>query len=420
MTLWYEPPGNPKDAWHWMGACLSQAHTIGLHREQVKSDMDQQRKQLRKRLWWCIYARDRLIALGMRRPALVHDDSYNIPMLTIDDFQFGSPELLRTVGCGLMPQRVDKQRFSALLFIEMVKLSLCISKVLSVQYCVASTRFGDSAATATMLTPRKTVFEIDKFEQCDAMLKDWVTRLPTELRIERLRSKSSAFDVGSSLHIHGAVLRMVYLATIGALYRPPALFFPDLNAELRDASRRRIRQAAHETTTIASDLHQLNLTRYLPTVGVTTLLSAGATHLLEIRSKDLEVSLVGLRGFEQCMQILHRLQEIHTSADFATNLLKYAAIQTGVQVTEDEIDAPGRSTCFPALNPVQEVCRQPEILDEALNPEEFNMNFHNFVNLFNDTDGTKNEFDSLLNLEDAGDDAPFHGKPLGKENKRVF
>lgn len=393
MALWYEPPGNPKDAWYWMGACLSQAHTIGLQREQVKSDMNQQKKQLRKRLWWCIYARDRLIALGMRRPALVHDDSYNIPMLKIDDFQFSSPKLLRTVGCsGFMPQRVDKQRFSALLFIETVKLSLCISKVLSVQYCVASTRFGGSTATTTTtLTPRKTVFVIDKFEQCDAVLKDWVARLPTELRMERLRSNSSAFDVDSSLHIHGAVLRMVYLATIGALYRPPALFFPDLNAELRGASRRKIRQAAHETTTISRDLHQLNLTRYLPTVGVTALLSAGATHLLEIRSKDLEVSLVGLRGFEQCMQILQRLQEIYTSADFATNHLKYAAIQTGVQVTEDEIDAPSRSTSFPALDSFQEVCRQPNILDEALNPpEEFNMNFHNFVNLFKDTDATKN------------------------------
>lgn len=60
-----------------------------------------------------------------------------------------------------------------------------------------------------MLTPRKIVFLIDKFEQCDALLKDWFTRLPTELRLEPLRSNSTAFDVDSPLHIHAAVLRIV-------------------------------------------------------------------------------------------------------------------------------------------------------------------------------------------------------------------
>lgn len=53
------------------------------------------------------------------------------------------------------------------------------------------------------------MFLIDKFEQCDALLKDWFTRLPTELRLEPLRSNSTAFDVDSPLHIHAAVLRIV-------------------------------------------------------------------------------------------------------------------------------------------------------------------------------------------------------------------
>lgn len=55
-------------------------------------------------------------------------------------------------------------------------------------------------------------------------------------------------------------------------------------------------------------------------------------------------------------------------ADFATNLLKDAAVQTRGQAAEDDIDE--------ALNP----------------PEEFSMHFHNFVNLFDDGDATKNGF----------------------------
>ena len=40
MTYWYETPDDQKDTWHWMGVAISLAHTIGLHRNPEKSNMD--------------------------------------------------------------------------------------------------------------------------------------------------------------------------------------------------------------------------------------------------------------------------------------------------------------------------------------------------------------------------------------------
>lgn len=426
MTLWNESPDNQNYSWHWMEICLSHAHTIGLHHRQIQSCMGVRMRQLRKRMWWCIYTRDRILALGMRRPALVNDDGHNIPMLTIDDFRFTPSELLKSVGCSISAQSVAKQRFSALFFIEMVKLSLHINKILLAHYWVASNQVGGSAQSTTTLTPKSTVFESKIFDQLDKELSDWFTQLPTELLTELPPPSSTHLGLDSPPRVYGAVLRMIYLATLSVLYRPPALIFDGVNAELRLISKRRIRQIAHETTIIARDLHQNNLTRYLPTAAVTALLSAGATHFLEIRSNDRDVSLAGLWGFEHCMRTLARLQDLHPFADFAMYLLKRAAAQTGVCMTQNK---GGPSSCLPSFSalvlcqtPSRAVDRkaschdgtsvpladhiadksQPTPTGVALNqPKEQDPDFLNYFSLLDDDRVPWNDFDSILYLEGA-------------------
>src|SRR3954447_52474 len=87
MTYWYETPDDQKDTWHWMGVAISLAHTIGLHRDPANSNMEPNRKKLWKRIWWSTFMRDRLVALGMRRPTRVKDEDYDVPMLTEEDFE---------------------------------------------------------------------------------------------------------------------------------------------------------------------------------------------------------------------------------------------------------------------------------------------------------------------------------------------
>ncbi|KAJ5599989.1 transcriptional regulator family: Fungal Specific TF [Penicillium hetheringtonii] len=337
MTYWYETPDDQKDTWHWMGVSLSLAHTIGLHRDPGNSRMDLRRQRMWKRIWWSTYTRDRLIALGMRRPMRVKDDDCDVPMLTLDDFEFQSfsPEIVQMVGDSEILQNVSHQRELALMFIEKAKLCLGVSHVLSAQYSVLSHKFGGTMETTMMLVPKKSTAESFEVRHCDQELEDWLANLPVETQYKP-SGGAKLSEAQEVLHSHRALLKMVYLTTSSALHRPqvlPAIPYPSMDAELQEMSRKKVRYAAVEITNIAQDLHILDLTRYYPTTGVTVLLPAVIIHLLDIKSSDASVRMTSLQRFYQCMRILQRLREIYASADFATSFLEAAIRKAGIQLT---------------------------------------------------------------------------------------
>ncbi|KAJ5392320.1 hypothetical protein N7509_007810 [Penicillium cosmopolitanum] len=337
MTYWYETPDDQKDTWHWMGVSLSLAHTIGLHRDPGNSRMDLRRQRMWKRIWWSTYTRDRLIALGMRRPMRVKDDDCDVPMLTLDDFEFQSfsPEIVQMVGDSEILQNVSYQRELALMFIEKAKLCLGVSHVLSAQYSVLSHKFGGTMETTMMLVPKKSTAESFEVRHCDQELENWLANLPVETQYTP-SGGAKLSEAQEVLHSHRALLKMVYLTTSSALHRPqvlPAIPYPSMDAELQELSRNKVRFAAVEITSIAQDLHILDLTRYYPTTGVTVLLPAVIIHLLDIKSSDPAVRMTSLQRFYQCMRILQRLREIYASADFATSFLEAAIRKAGIQLT---------------------------------------------------------------------------------------
>ncbi|OGE52947.1 hypothetical protein PENARI_c009G01174 [Penicillium arizonense] len=372
MTYWYETPDDQKDTWHWMGVSLSLAHTIGLHRDPGNSRMDVRRQQMWKRIWWSTYTRDRLIALGMRRPMRVKDDDCDVPMLTLDDFEFHpfSPEVVAMVGNSEILQNVAHQRELALMFIEKAKLCLCVSHVLSAQYSVLSHKFGGTMETTMMLVPKKSTAETFEVRRCDQELEDWLANLPIETQYTASNS-SKLSEVDEVLHSHRALLKMVYLTTSSALHRPqvlPALPYPSTDAELQDMSRNKVRCAAVEITAIAQDLHCLDLTRYYPTTGVTVLLPAVIIHLLDIKSSDPSIRMTSLQRFYQCMRILQRLREIYASADFATSFLEAAIRKAGIQLTVSPQDVQSSRTRPHKSNPTADPFVSPPSRLNTLTP----------------------------------------------------
>lgn len=453
MTYWYETPDDQKDTWHWMGVSLSLAHTIGLHRDPSNSGMGPRRKQLWKRIWWSTYTRDRLIALGMRRPMRVKDNDCDVPMLTIDDFEFKQfpPEVLSMLDDCEFLYNTEHQRHLAMMFIEKSKLCLSVSQVLSAQYSVLSHRFGGTTETTMMLVPKKSNSETFEVRHCDQDLENWQANLPAEIQYQPLVGVDSLSPAESSLHLHRALLRMIYLTTSSALHRPqvlPATPFPTVEAELQEVSRNKVRRAAVEITNIAQGLHKLDLTRFLPTAGVTVLLPAVIIHLLDIKSNDLSIRMVSLQRFYQCMRILQRLREIYASADFATSFLEAAIRKAGIQLNiggmEGKSSAPPGTVRPAALTPPPDSqaeklpgstysqtpagFRIPE-LDTAmslnaatpphsngsengstqnLNPNVFNGTFEapdlslsDFIGLANGAEVTQNDFDALLNFDET-------------------
>lgn len=371
MTYWYETPDDQKDTWHWMGVAISLAHTIGLHRNPDNSSMEPRKKKLWKRIWWSCFMRDRLIALGMRRPTRVKDEDYDVPMLTEADFEIGAlPEHITVIPreCSLA-RDVDSQRDLAQMCIAKAKLCLCISHVLSAQYSVLVRCQGMQGAegatrSSVMLFPKK-LDQTDEVRNCDVELSQWITELPAACQY------SNELGIGNSapsIFVNRALLNMAYFTTLSALHRPqvlpsPATTKPDGSRELQDTSRRKVREASREITRISQDLHTNNLEKYLPTTGVTVLLPAIIIHLLDIKSCNDDARQAAMEGFCQCMLVLERLRDLYASADFATQFLEAAIrkadIDTMIRGSRDRLRQENPQAAL-TLDKVTEMRRRSE------------------------------------------------------------
>ncbi|GAB7325460.1 hypothetical protein MBLNU13_g09477t1 [Cladosporium sp. NU13] len=336
MTYWYETPDDQKDSHHWMGIAVSLAQTIGLHRNPANSaTIEPARQKLWKRIWWSTYMRDRLIALGMRRPTRIKAGDFDVPMLTVEDFDIQAlpdPESSCVpTECSLL-RDVEKQRVLAVMCIEKAKLCTCISNVLSVQYSVLhnnqSASSSEGSTRTTMSLQPKRNEGTTEVQECDEALQQWKDELPEEAHY----TVPMWNDVESGdgyMVLNRSLLHMIYYSTLSALHRPqvlPSSGMPprDAKAEVIDVSRRAVRLAASEITSIANTLYNLDLVRLLPTTGITVLLPAVIIHLLDIKAPDENTRRASLQGFCQCMQTMGRLRDIYAAADYSTAFLEAA------------------------------------------------------------------------------------------------
>lgn len=316
MTYWSDPENSlHRDIWDWIGICNTQAHSIGLNKDPSASDLDPKTRRLRTRIWWCIYSRDRLIAMGMRRPLQVNEGTSNIPMLKLEDFDFEpySPSVVALFHCRQL-EDVSHQKRLATMFIEKVKLCQCIGRVLFAQYAPSQHQFGATDRTTVTLIPRQA--SESEFTRCSQKLDSWLSALPKDAQFIPA-SRSNFRDGEDVLLLHGAMLRMLYHATTSALHRPWAAQSKDQSKarlEWRNKARTKMQDAASGITHIIQGLNQLNLTRFLPQTGVTVILPAAVAHLSNSTSDNPAVRESSINNFQRCVQVLHCLKDIYPAA----------------------------------------------------------------------------------------------------------
>lgn len=301
--------------------------------------------------------RDRLIALGMRRPTRIKTEDFDVPMLTLDDFELSPiPDSITCIPADCRVARdVEVQRQLAIMCIEKARLCLCISHVLSKQYCVLNNNHGlQNDRTTMMLLPKKLDPETSEVKACDEELQKWVSELPEEAQYTDKTSGEAAIDLAKSL------LHMVFFTTLSALHRPqvlpnshggPASTPAKVNVEsdLLDVSRRNVRRAASAITSIAQRLDTSGLVKYLPTTGVTVLLPAIIIHLLDIKAPEEETRRSSLRGFCQCMAVMGKLRDLYAAADYSVAFLEAAIRKAGIHV------ATAQASPMPKPSPVTTV-----------------------------------------------------------------
>jgi hypothetical protein len=330
MTYWYETPDDQKDTWHWMGVAISLAHTIGLHRDPAKTPMIPRKQKLWKRVWWSCLMRDRLVALGMRRPTRIKSEDFDVPTLNEDDFEIEAlPEENQLLGpeCVLI-RDIEMQRRLAIMCIEKAKLCMLIGDMLKVQYSVLS-RSGvlpeHTTNSTHMLLPNKNPENMEDVENVDHHLQDWFASLP-EACHHRTLDTASTTNGNQVLAVQRNLLHMIYHTTISALHRP--LFLPasptegpSTPLEVQETARQRVREAAEHITRMAADLRVHGLERFLPTTGVTVILPAMIVHMLDTKSPDAETRAGAIMGLKECLVVMSNLRNIYAAADFATGFL---------------------------------------------------------------------------------------------------
>lgn len=340
MTYWYETPDDQKDTWHWMGVAISLAHTIGLHRNPDNGTMPIRKQRLWKRMWWSCFMRDRLIALGMRRPTRIKDEDFDVPMLTESDFEIEAlpdDNKLLSPECTVI-RNTDLQRELAEMCVQKAKLCVLISHMLKAQYSVLirDRLQPERTNTTMMLFPNKSLDNLEAVQQVDRELAAWSTALPPSCQYRPL-VRADVEGGRSTIAVQRNLLHMVYQTTTSALHRP--LFLPtgplqppQASRAVQEVSRSKVKNAATQITRMAAEMHKYHLDKYLPTTGVTVVLPAMIIHLVEYKHQDRERREEAQKGFAQCMQVMLKLRDIYAAADFAAGFLEQALKKAAIEL----------------------------------------------------------------------------------------
>ena len=332
MSYWYETPYDQKDSRHWLNIAISLAYTLGLHRNQEGSGLSVRTKNMWKRVWWCCYMRDRLVAFATKGITRISDGDFDARMLTTDDFgidPFPNYNLTTSFGCTTI-QDEQTQKDLAALCIAKAKLCLCISHLLRAEYtvlCPSRRKAQRQESNSEFLRSQKSLDCPGDANPFDAELMNWARRLTLSCRYQT----TSCDDIENGrpcITIQRALLHMLYFAAVSAVPGHQVLQVSETPANalkqhtLQYPLCDKLRMASGEITKIGMDLLNLKLVWYLPTSGATALLYAIRVHILDVTSPSDTVRQRAAQGLEKCMVVLESLRTDSASADYASRILQ--------------------------------------------------------------------------------------------------
>lgn len=328
MTFWTETLDDEKDAWHWIGVAVSLAETIGMSHWSGTARTPMQK--LWRRIWWVCFVQDQMVVLGLRRSPRIDRKNFKAPPLVESDFDIR----LLEVSYSVLPQQcvltrdTDMQREVAQVYMAKAQLCSSLSRMLELQYSMqprGAINCGNSTGSFVMLSPRPSI-EGNAAKDLDSELQEWNDHLPLSCQYQ-IPTKADIENGRVAITLQRALLQLLYNTAIITLHRPWAQSRMDGDGVDRGYARSRIIEAAANISHIASDLKGVGAERLLPATGVTVLMQAVMTHLLDMKdSLTTKTYQNAVRGFKQCTSVLECLRETYSSADAATEILHAALV----------------------------------------------------------------------------------------------
>lgn len=340
LTLRYDLSDTTKEGHFWMRAVVALSNDIGMHRgaPHVHSARDPAATKLWRRIAWATYARDRVILLSARCPALIRATDFTLAPLTLDDFEL---QPIHSVGLSCLHHdctlfRDSRQlREMASLCLEQIHLALCIDAVFTPQENMSSSpSFAPGLAAGDAKLKAWWLECIDKGMRFDKHMPDLIPSNQRSTIVQRL------------------VLLLTYDTIISALHRPLVLrgtLDPDTapNDRTLESCKVFLNYATQDITKLAGYLYSHDLSLFLPASVVTALLSALIVHMSMSRATDEDLKSTSLSGFRQCLLLLDRLRPRHGNAEDVYQFLERT-------INSASTDSQGNDSEVSELSPIFE------------------------------------------------------------------
>ncbi|KAF4955661.1 hypothetical protein FGADI_4354 [Fusarium gaditjirri] len=86
LHYWFGSPTAYRNCHWWLAAAIRSAQCTRYHRSTKNSKMLSEERSRWKRIWWCLYVRDRQIAISTGTPMVINDMDHDVEELVKEDF----------------------------------------------------------------------------------------------------------------------------------------------------------------------------------------------------------------------------------------------------------------------------------------------------------------------------------------------
>lgn len=299
-SYWEGPEDVTKNSFYWTRVAVGLAQGFGFHRDVKNSpNLSTVDKKIWRRIWWCLFEKDRNVAIAFGRPSVIDLNDCDVPMLTMEDFNEDEPDYK-------LPYQVNETH--ALYFIHLVKLAEITGIILKHQYTVKSEQM-------------KSKLKFSVIQHSDMLMGIWFTSLPPELSFSLTDPKTQNF--------YACLLNAQYYNRLYLIHRSNLLRMAKSNAanssNYKYPSWGILFQAARMISIVSKILLERDQIRYCPVMFVYILFLALVMLIYHVDSENNVIATAASDSLYVLRSVLRELAKYWPVAELLRKLFdKYA------------------------------------------------------------------------------------------------
>ncbi|RCH91478.1 hypothetical protein CU098_000168, partial [Rhizopus stolonifer] len=315
--------------WLLGGMAIRLAQGLGLNRDCEEWDIPESEKQTRKRIWWSLYVADRFHSASLGRPISIRDEDNDVgypdstaswtEVLDEPDEEEGKDDLPRFPSAMCRPKQIEGRVGIYQLFIELVKLSEILGKILQGLYTPKAKKLGLEQGSDTIVT------------QLDHQLTEWRFGFPKAL--QKANFEDFDEDKGYLAPVTASVL-LCYFSLLILLHRP----FIEASGQGKKArpsysSFRIGTSAATRGIRIASPMTIRDFLMFPYSFSLYPVLQCCLIHMYNTKNPDIRISQPAKVDLTKGMALISRLRTMSSTAQRLYLLLKTIMDNNEIEVS---------------------------------------------------------------------------------------